>query len=76
MENKNQPAFPRIYEFGSKLNNDFENEPGVSKREYFAAKALQGLLACDYIGNTGIPESELARRAMLYADALLAELEK
>lgn len=48
---------------------------GLSKREYFAAMAMQGILA-------GLPESaaydvtEGARTAVLHADALLYELER
>lgn len=51
---------------------------GLSKREYFAAMALQGLLS-----NKGplFPDSQgnkelFAIAALKYADALIAELEK
>jgi hypothetical protein len=44
--------------------------PGLTKREYFAALALQGLTA--HLGrNTG-----LALAAVQYADALIAELNR
>lgn len=45
---------------------------GLTKREYFAAMAMQGLLRDHY---TCFPES-CATEAVKYADALLAELEK
>lgn len=41
MTYKNDPAFPFV-----ETNNQTENvSEGISKREYFAAAALQGLLA-------------------------------
>lgn len=46
---------------------------GLSKRERFAMAAMQGLRSCTaevYLA------SDLARHAVEYADALLAELEK
>lgn len=55
MENKNEPAFPRIFQFGASQDNDFENVPGMSKREYFAAMALQGFLA-SYAGVSTDPK--------------------
>lgn len=44
----------------------------LTKREYFSALALQGLLAA---GAPGTPPV-LAREAVKYADALIAALEK
>jgi hypothetical protein len=81
MENKNQPAYPRIYEFSSKLNNDFENDPGLTKREKIAAMAMQGLLANPDYNCPSDPKklpttTSFAKAALHYADALLAELEK
>lgn len=75
MENKDKPAFP----------SDNHTEYGLTKREYFAVMALQGLRA------SGIKrESHTAGRTYYYvesshtvakmaledADALLKELEK
>lgn len=45
---------------------------GLTKREYFAAKALQGILADSFVDF--IPEA--CRRAVLAADQLLEELSK
>lgn len=48
--------------------------PGLSKREYFAAAALQGMLASDraFIGRP----AELAEIAVELADALISDLNK
>lgn len=48
---------------------------GLTKREYFAGLAMQGLLAADakYNGKTNDRES-LAVDAIAFADALIAEL--
>ena len=52
------------------------SEGGLTKRELFAAMAMQGELASDdgafYLDN----ESLLASRSVRYADALIAELNK
>lgn len=52
---------------------------GLTKREYFAAKALQGLLSIyDNNGNDLVPNNSnvkyMAKLAVSAADALLAEL--
>lgn len=46
---------------------------GMSKRDFFAAIAHNGLLACPEV--TGEVE-QIAKYAVAHADALLAELEK
>jgi hypothetical protein len=43
---------------------------GLTKREYFAGLAMQGLLSND------LPVRGVAKCALEYADALLGELEK
>ena len=49
-------------------------EPGLTKREYFAGLALQGILAA-YAGRDKLPTSEMAGAgAVGYADALIAAL--
>jgi len=53
-------AFPRNYgECGTASE-------GMDLRDYFAAKALQGILACDYS-----VEEEPAELAYRYADAMM-----
>jgi hypothetical protein len=50
------------------------HEYGLTKRELFAAMALQGILACDRhkMADAGVA----AKDSVLAADALLAELAK
>jgi hypothetical protein len=57
--------------FGSSMNR------GMSKREYLAAMALQGLLSQSVLENhfPYVPAT-VARMAVNYADALLAKLEE
>lgn len=62
-DNSNQMAFPLS-------NLDGVWAEGLTKRELFAAMAMQGLC-------TGsIPSPYLAADAVAYADAVLAELQK
>lgn len=63
---KNDPAFPQDMEsHGSK--------PGLSKREYFAAMALQSLNMESWV----YPDFEfIAARCVKLADAIILELEK
>jgi hypothetical protein len=60
------PAFPLISDDGFIIN------AGLTKREYFAAMALQGLLANSNIQLDGAS----ANTAILFADALIEELSK
>lgn len=48
------------------------SQPGLTKREYFAAMALQGLLA----DGTNAFESEEIRYAVAFADALIEALNR
>ena len=68
MENKDESAFP--FEGGN--NNGIQPSSGLTKREYFAGLAMQGILA---YGGYATPH-DMASDAVMYADALLAELEK
>lgn len=52
---------------------------GLTKREYFAAMAMQGILAASNTSDGGFytpDEKNVAQRAREYADALIAELNK
>jgi hypothetical protein len=61
-------AFPRVtYE-------EIPGAPGLTKREYFAALAMQGLLACPAEGE--ICKAGMSRLAVSIADSLIAELAK
>ena len=67
MNNSDRPAMP-LANADLGLGGD---DLGLSKREHFAALAMQGLLACE----DRRPEG-LIREAVEHADALLAALEK
>ena len=68
---KNEPAFPQ--------SNDrvvhavsIANSQGMTLRDYFAAKAMQGFIA--YATNKGIyvpPDNELASASYQLADAMM-----
>lgn len=47
--------------------------PGLTKREYFAAQAFAGIAAST---DEYLPPGEVARVAVVWADALIAELNK
>lgn len=66
------PAFPsRIPLYA---DEDLKHFSGLTVREYFAAKALDGMLANPDIES--ISPSETAGVAIAYADALIAALNK
>lgn len=66
----NQPAFPQ-HEYREFVKN--EGAEGMSLRDYFAAKALQGIISNE--GGAGHRELDVlekdARRAYAYADAMI-----
>lgn len=77
MNNGEQSAYP-IH--GGYQNDDPRNQiigGGLSKREYFAAMALQGLMAVNNKGsfdNTNEMIAEGVERAIMAADELLKQL--
>jgi hypothetical protein len=78
MSKANEPAFP--------APSDTLTSLGLTKREYFAAMAMQGELAGQFYVQPGLvtegfkncwtPDraDELAKASVAYSDALLAEL--
>ena len=68
MKNADLPAMPNydFTEYGQLLVIG-----GLTKREYFAGLAMQGLLS-----KFGSGDITVAKDAVIYADALLAELER
>jgi hypothetical protein len=66
----NEPAFPCVNVVPGAIHDSY----GISKREYFAALALQGLLALPQ--STRSPRNLVAEEAVLQADALLEALAK
>jgi hypothetical protein len=68
-----EPAFPSTHD-----NNDggLQHLPGMTKREYFAAMAMQGLLS-SWTGPIGQPQQQhCAELSVTIADELLKQLEK
>jgi len=80
MNNKDMPAMPCSQTIDRENNeivpHQFGNDdfvvPGLSKREYYAIMALQGILT----NPEGQRSDQAAVTARLYADALLDELER
>ena len=71
MSNGDEPAYPRW-----DLKQE-EQRPGLTKRELFAAMAMQGLcLLGDGSYSLGPCNAAMVERSVVLADALLAELEK
>lgn len=68
-------AFPMMFQQPS--SSGWTVQEGMSLRDYFAAKAMQGLLAGLYAGNNaGWTVEGNCKAAYEYADAMLAEREK
>jgi hypothetical protein len=72
MTNGNDFAFN---DSATRLKSATENgieahNPPITKREYFAAMALQGLMACEYKGT----EKQFAKKSVGMADALINAL--
>lgn len=56
---------------------EFTNHRGLTKREHFAAMAMQGLLSANAIyGGKTNDRDALAKDAVAFADAVLKELSK
>ena len=71
MENGKQEAFG----FAAQLNNgESIYSAGLTKREYFAAMAMQGILTTTH--TYGHNYKAIAIDAVKFADALLKELDK
>jgi hypothetical protein len=68
MTKPDEPAFVGIFD------NTLQYIPGLTKREYFAGLAMQGLLAMTTNGD--VTSKDVAALAVLDADALIAELAK
>ena len=65
---ENPPAFPR--------DHRFDGHNGMTLRDYFAAAALQGLLAGAYRNGSQQSGNQLVIDAGKIADAMIAEREK
>jgi hypothetical protein len=79
MNNGKQPINPIFNSDGfasefSSLDNLKTAAIGLTKREYFAGLAMASFFGGEFIGQSGMPEKEIAKRCVAMADALLAEL--
>lgn len=77
MKNADKPINPILTQSPS-LQND--TSLGLTKREYFAGLAMQGLLANSYGGMTSggsrtFSPNEISKLSVLHADELLKQLE-
>lgn len=68
---KDEPAFPTREGWTEDTGKYREDTGGLTKREYFAAMAMQGLLFHDDAG-----PDRIALCSVYYADALIEELNK
>lgn len=69
----------QINDGGTAFPTDCAGDPGISTRDYFAAKAMQGMIAGESdAGNYHemMACSDTAERAYEFADAMLAQREK
>jgi len=74
MTDGNQLAYPCDGNYAGEARSN--NDAGLTKREYFAAMAMEGYLA-SYAGLKENPVSEIvAGLSVKCADALIAELNK
>jgi len=76
MDNKNLPAYPTPFLTGQGLPEAMGPFDGLTKREYFAAMAMQGMVTHTGTYGLGNDPGSMATRAVECADALLVELGK
>jgi hypothetical protein len=67
-----RPAFPIALVIGKPGEENVQLSAGITKREYVAAMAMQGLIRFAQDGELG--PKEIASDAIQYADALIAQL--
>ena len=81
MTDPNDLAYPKVVSSPARDRNhgpytDTRSTGGLTKRELFAAMAMQGLLANPDQAMVAMDEDHVAFSAMQHADALIAELNK
>jgi divalent metal cation (Fe/Co/Zn/Cd) transporter len=77
MRNQDKPAFPVSKEMCEQKNEIEEYPYGLTKREYFAAMAMQGLLAaCTGLKISNAILEKIPEASVKFSDALLKELER
>lgn len=77
-KNNGGPAFPRPFSKDETYADErIEAQDGMTLRDYFAAKAMQGLNSSNgptWFADSDVPE--MARRAYLMADAMIKAREQ
>ena len=63
----NPPAFPSLHWVAPQGHSANENPQGMTLRDYFAAKAMQGLLSSD----VNAPLETFAKQSYKVADAMM-----
>jgi hypothetical protein len=71
-KNDGGPAFPHLHESSQRINQT-EMHGGMTLRDYFAAKAMQGMMADHTRDNS---PAEISEWAYKIADAMLKERSK
>lgn len=66
----NEPAFPTNYFYDQENEHEILPMPGMTLRDYFAAKAMQGMLANQHPYQAS-DEHMFARDSYTIADAML-----
>jgi hypothetical protein len=67
---KNQPAFPQPEQIFNEFHPNYGKDRGMTLRDYFAAKAMQGSIA-GTPHNVDIEPTELATWCYIMADRML-----
>jgi len=78
MKNSEHPAFAPSSEYIRKFNEGYHEPSGLTKREYFAAMAMQGLCASIKAGLFDISDMHIrtvSKLSIEIADELLKQLE-
>lgn len=72
----NDPAFPHLHNSCQRVN-DTEHWTGLTKLEWFAGMALNGMLSNRFLTERySTKGADMAKEAFDYADDMLAESEK
>jgi hypothetical protein len=69
MNNNSEPAFPTTSKHHEKYMDGTKATPGMSLRDYFAAKAMQIILHNAY--NTTVSSDHISKMAYEQADSML-----
>lgn len=76
MKKRDEPVFPQLELKHNHVEAPHNVNGGLTKREYFAAMAMQGIICGDPTRRPLAERAHTVRVSIQFADALLAELEK